>query len=63
MHTTELQAKLKSLKTTALEELARLSGVSERALWNIRTGKTKTAGEETKDKLRKHLAVLMRRKK
>lgn len=63
MHTTELQEKLKLLSTTALEELAVLSGVSERALWKIRKGYTKTAAEKTKDKLRDHLKTLLRRKK
>ena len=55
MRTSEIRERLELLPTLGMKELAKLSGISERALWKIRAGLTETAGESTKDKI---LAVL-----
>lgn len=59
MRTSEIRERLELLCTFGLKELAQQSGVSERALWKLRAGVTKTAGESTKDKI---LGVLDRPK-
>lgn len=51
MKTSDIRARLTPLRTAELERLSELSGVSLRTLWGIRSGKTETASESTKEKL------------
>ena len=55
MTTSELRDRLIELKTSAIKKLALDAGLSERGLWKIRGNKTKTASEETKAKILRHL--------
>lgn len=49
MHTTELQLRLLTLSTSELKAVAKTTGVSERALWKIRAGRTESARDWVKD--------------
>lgn len=49
MDTPELRKRLARLVTAQIKALAKAVSVSERALWNIRSGKTKTASEYIRD--------------
>jgi UV DNA damage repair endonuclease len=61
MRTVELQTKLRGLNTSALMEVVVRSGVSERAVWRIRSGETRTASEVTKERLAEAIRSLPRR--
>jgi len=51
MTTQEIRDRLLLLGTSAMKSLAQEAGVSERGLWKIRGGKTKTASESIKEKI------------
>jgi len=63
MKTSQLAERLQRLATHQIRALARASGVSERAIWLIRAGTTRTASEAVKESLLGKMPRLPRTKK
>ena len=63
MNTTELQSKLGLLCTSEIKRLAEISDVCERAIWNIRGGKTVSASEPVRARLALGLRKVLRTKR
>jgi hypothetical protein len=62
MDTHKLQSKLGLLCTAEIKRLAEVADVSERAIWNIRSGQTVSASEPVRARLALGLRKVVRTK-